>query len=182
MRLGYLVAPAALAEIVGRAIPFLEPAASTVAQAALARFIADGHFAVHLRRMRQLYSERQAVLIAAAERHLGGRIALAPEEAGMHLVGYPIGSLAEAFDDTAYVDAAARAGIALVPLSRYYAGATKRYGLIFGYAGVAPPVIETAMARLAGLLLTPRPAPAKSAEPRQRAPVRMRSGKRQAAR
>src|SRR5262249_27375191 len=111
-----------------------------------------------------------------------GRIALAPEEAGMHLVGYPTDTLAETFDDSAYVEAAARAGVVLAPLSRYYAGAVKRSGLIFGYAGVAPPMIDTATARPAPLLLAPQPAPAKSADPPHRSPARMRSGKRQAAR
>jgi GntR family transcriptional regulator/MocR family aminotransferase len=41
-----------------------------VDQAILADFIAEGHFAHHIRRMRTLYAERQAVLVESATREL----------------------------------------------------------------------------------------------------------------
>ncbi|MBV9523216.1 MAG: PLP-dependent aminotransferase family protein [Alphaproteobacteria bacterium] len=154
LRLGYLVAPPKLADTIVRAFPLLEPPAATIAQATLARFIAEGHFAAHLRRVRQLYAERQAALIGAALRHLGDRIILAPEDAGMHLVGYPAADLEPGFDDLEFARDAARAGIGLSPLSRYYFGAVRRKGLLFGYAGTPPAAIEDAMARLGAMLRT----------------------------
>ena len=49
------------------------PRAALTAQPVLARFMASGDFARHIRRMRRLYARRQAVLVrAAAERHLWG--------------------------------------------------------------------------------------------------------------
>jgi DNA-binding transcriptional MocR family regulator len=53
-------------------------------QAALADFIVDGHFARHIRRMRELYAERQAVLVEAATDELAGVLDVSAAEAGMH--------------------------------------------------------------------------------------------------
>jgi len=38
--------------------------------------------------MRMLYAERQAALVEAARRELGGLIEVRPAEAGMHVVGW----------------------------------------------------------------------------------------------
>ncbi len=152
LRLGYLVAPRALAQIIVCAIPLLEPPASMIAQATLARFIAEGHFAVHLRRMRHLYAARQAALVAAARHHLAGALTLEPDDAGMHLVGYPTPEWTPDFDDLAFADAAANAGITLSPLSRYYAGQVRKMGLLFGYAASPPEAIEDAVERLGTLI------------------------------
>jgi GntR family transcriptional regulator/MocR family aminotransferase len=149
LRLGYLVAPPALAESIAQSLTTLEPVASMVAQTALARFIADGHFAVHLRRMRQLYAVRQAALIDAARVHLAGLLVLEPDAAGMHLVGFPVG---RGFDDQAVARAAAEKGISVQALSRHYAGNAKRSGLMFGYAAIAAESCAPALERLAPLL------------------------------
>src|SRR3954465_6294787 len=85
LRLGYLVVPADLvaAFVAARALADRHP--PSIEQAALADFITEGHFARHIRRTRALYAERQAALLAAADRELAGLIELHPAEAGMHL-------------------------------------------------------------------------------------------------
>jgi GntR family transcriptional regulator/MocR family aminotransferase len=150
LRLGYLVAPPALAEALGKSVTTLEPTASMVAQLALARFIAEGHFAVHLRRMRHLYAARQAALLEAARTTLGEVLTLVGDDAGMHVVGYP--AEGQSFDDRAVADAAAGSGIVVTPLSRHYAGEATRPGLMFGYTAVAPERMAPALARLASVL------------------------------
>lgn len=77
LRLGYLVAPPELAAAFAAARTIVDRHAPTVEQAALADFIIEGHFARHIRRMRALYAERQALLVEAA-RHGGEQLALAP--------------------------------------------------------------------------------------------------------
>ena len=59
VRLAYVVVPGALvpAFTVARAVSGLH--ASTPTQAVLAEFMSEGHFVRHLRRMRNLYWERQ---------------------------------------------------------------------------------------------------------------------------
>jgi len=57
-----------------------------VLQAALARFIRDGHLERHIYRMRAVYRGRRAMLIDALDRHFGGRAVIRGDEAGMHLL------------------------------------------------------------------------------------------------
>jgi GntR family transcriptional regulator/MocR family aminotransferase len=144
LRLGYLVAPADLVDafVAARALADRHP--PSIEQAALADFIAEGHFARHIRRTRALYAERQAALLAAAEHELAGLIELHPAEAGMHLVGW----LPYAISDTDASNRAARAGIDAPALSAYALESLERGGLLLGYAAVDQAEIRQAVQRL----------------------------------
>ncbi len=88
LRVGYMVVPEQLIEAFLAVRALVDAHPSSIAQAALVDFIGEGHLAAHIRRMRALYGERQAALIAAVRGRLGERLALAPSAAGMHLVGH----------------------------------------------------------------------------------------------
>jgi GntR family transcriptional regulator / MocR family aminotransferase len=102
----------------------------------------------HIRRMRQLYAERQAGLIDAFRTRFGERLALAPAAAGMHLVA----RLAPGADDRAIARRAAEAGVEAPALSHYYQGEPTARGLLLGYAGVGQRATERAADRLAEVL------------------------------
>ncbi len=148
LRIGYLVAPPDLAEDFLRARRALDDHPSSIVQPALAAFIEEGHFAAHVRRMRRLYAGRQAALLAAGARHLGGLLSLAPDPAGMHLVGAFEPALAARLGDVEAAHRAAAAGVSVRPLSAFYAGPARRRGLLLGYAGVPDAAIEPAVLRL----------------------------------
>src|SRR5258708_34110186 len=83
LRLGYLVAPPELLKgliathrLIAVHLPLLE-------QMALADFMAEGYFARHVRRMRQLYKERRDALIDALTRERGTRLDITVPEPGM---------------------------------------------------------------------------------------------------
>jgi len=152
LRLGYLVVPPALVEPLLRGRAALDDHPSALVQPVIAQFIEEGHFAAHVRRMRRLYGTRQEVLLAAARARLGGLVELAPDGAGMHLVGRLGPELAGRMDDRAAVAAAAEAGVTLAALSAYFLDLPTRQGLLLGYAGVPEPEIEAAVERLAGAL------------------------------
>jgi GntR family transcriptional regulator/MocR family aminotransferase len=122
--------------------------APVAVQAALADFIAEGHFASHVRRMRGLYAARQARLLRSARRHLAGLLDVAPAEAGMHLVA----ALPPGTDDVALAAEVARAGIVVRPLSVHYVGRPVRNGLLLGYAGVPEREIDRGVEVLARVL------------------------------
>ena len=153
LRLGYLVVPPALVDGFRRARQVLDDHASLLAQPALAQFIEDGHFAAHIRRTRRLYAARQQSLLAAAERHLGDLLSLAPDEAGMHLIAGLGPGLAPGLDDRAVARLALeRARVTVLPLSAFYAGPVARQGLVMGYAGYDEAAIDDAVAGLAKAL------------------------------
>ena len=102
-------------------------------QAALADFIEEGHFASHIRRLRQTYGERRRLLQAslASVAEVGAR--LSPVDSGLHLV--------VEFDaqcDDVYIAAlAAEQGLRVYALSHYSLGDNPDKGLIIGYAYAA---------------------------------------------
>src|SRR6185437_2136313 len=67
LRLGYLVVPDTLSDAFLRASRLLTSGQPALEQRAVAAFMAGGHFARHLRRMRGLYAARRAALAAALE-------------------------------------------------------------------------------------------------------------------
>jgi GntR family transcriptional regulator/MocR family aminotransferase len=150
LRLGYLVLPPDLVDAFARARAAVDDSASIVAQPALAAFIADGHFSAHVRRTRARYAARQAALVEAAGRRLGGLLRLAPSEAGMHLVAAI--EAAVPGDDRAVARAAAARRVTVTPLSDYYAAAPDRRGLLLGYTGADEAAIAAGVERLAAAL------------------------------
>lgn len=147
LRLGYLVAPPQLAEPFRRLRSALDDQPSMVAQPALAAFIGSGHLAAHVRRMRQVYAQRQRAFLKAARTHLKGIVAFRPEESGLHLVGR-LGSAMGGRSDTALAAAAAREGIVLSALSAYDLFGDGPRGLMFGYAAAPEHLVAPALRRL----------------------------------
>jgi GntR family transcriptional regulator/MocR family aminotransferase len=148
LRLGYVVVPRDLvaAFTVIRDATDTFPAA--LQQAAMTDFLREGHFARHLRRMRQLYRERYTVLVEALQRELAGTLELVGTDTGMHLTAL----LPEGVDDIALTRRAAAAGISVRPLSVCYLKPPRRGGLILGYGGATPEQIREGVRILKSLL------------------------------
>jgi GntR family transcriptional regulator / MocR family aminotransferase len=148
LRLGYLVVPPGLVDAFVAARALTDRHSPSVTQAALADFLDGGHFARHVRQTRALYAERQAALVDAARRLLGGRLEVAPAEAGMHLTGW----LPAGMDDRQAARAAIAHDVDAPPLSSYRIRPGRpgeRGGLVLGYAAYTAREIEEACARLA---------------------------------
>lgn len=144
LRLGYMVVPPDLIGPFVAAKALADRHAPSAEQAVLADFIAEGHFARHIRRTRVLYAERQAVLVAAAARDLGGLLEVAPAEAGMHLVGrLPAGA-----DDRRASAQALAHGVEAPALSSYGLAAERPQGLLLGYAAFSQADILEGVRRL----------------------------------
>jgi GntR family transcriptional regulator/MocR family aminotransferase len=144
LRLGYLVVPLDLVNAFVAAKALADRHPPSIEQAALADFIAEGHFARHIRRTRALYAGRQAALIAAAQHELAGLMELHPAAAGMHLVGW----LPPGMADTDAASRAAAVGVDVSPLSAYALEPLERGGLLLGYAAADQNEIHRAVRRL----------------------------------
>ncbi len=145
LRIGYMIVPEHLIDAFLAVRALIDAHPSSIAQAALADFISEGHLAAHIRRMRSLYAARQQAMIEALRRRLDGVLRVAPAEAGMHLVAY----LPPGTDDREVATAAAAAGIEAPPLSGFYQAPPERPGLLLGYAGVPEKEIPKAVDLLA---------------------------------
>lgn len=152
LRLGYLVLPEDLVDPFTAARSLSDRQPPALEQVVVARFIEQGHFMRHVRRMRQLYAERQEYLIELGRRELAGLLELASGEAGMHLVGW----LPRGTDDRAASRSALANGVEVRPLSAYAygqnTGTLDRPGLVLGYTGVSCEELAEGVRRLAASL------------------------------
>ncbi len=147
LRLGYIVVPPALVGAFTAAQSTLNGPVTAIDQRVLARFMADGHFERHIRRMRALYAERQAMLLDHADL-LNGLLELSPVEAGMHLVG----RLVKNVDDRLAARHAAKLGIVALSLSQFSFNHNGQQGLLLGYTAIDPATIREDVGRLATAL------------------------------
>ena len=131
IRIGYVIAPPALVDAFVVARVRSDRGAPQLEQAALADFIAEGHFSRHIRRTRNLYAGRQATFIDLIRRDLSGLIDIRPSEAGMHLTGWR----PDGWNDREVSRLTAPPLRVAVPaLSSYALEAPTRLGLVLGYA------------------------------------------------
>jgi len=143
LRIGYFVLPPALVGMVRNAMALVFRSMPLASQMALADFLAEGHFATHLRSMRELYAGRRSRFLAAAE--VGGVLLQAEiPDSGMNaLVWLPPG-----LDDREASRRAIAAGVHCYPLSDYSVGPSPP-GLILGFAGVSEGQFLPGLRRLA---------------------------------
>ncbi|MBZ9781903.1 PLP-dependent aminotransferase family protein [Pseudomonas sp. REP124] len=101
-------------------------------QVTTARFIEQGHFPRHLKRMRDLYSSRRGLLADALHAVLGDQCSVDRQVGGMHLIL----RLAPGMDDRAIALRAREAGLSIQALSNWYASTPAAQGLLLGFTNV----------------------------------------------
>jgi len=133
LRLGYVVAPAGEAERVIDAHRWLDGGRPGLEQAVVADFMAHGHFARHLKKMRTAYDIRRAALSAAIGEAFGPQARIERSAGGLHLV--------VRFDtphrDVELVRRAAGAGLRPVPLSPMSWAADRGDALLVGFGNTS---------------------------------------------
>jgi GntR family transcriptional regulator/MocR family aminotransferase len=132
LRLGYLVLPEELVGVFARANLHQSFGASTLTQRIVTAFMIEGHFARHVKRMRDLYGERRKVLSAALSAVFGERIAVDLKPGGMHLIV----RCSNRADDVQLAKLAQDAGLAVEPLSKRAVAYPCGRALLLGFTNV----------------------------------------------
>ncbi len=148
LRLGYLVIPRDLLDYFAATKSITSRHSSLLEQVVLCDFITEGHFGRHIRRMREVYAERLAVLLDEAQKKLGGLLEISRVEAGLQTVGW----LLEGIDAKSAAKAAAARNVEVTPLSIYNRGRMLREGLQLGFAAVDAREIRRGVRDLAASL------------------------------
>jgi GntR family transcriptional regulator / MocR family aminotransferase len=148
LRIGYAVVPRVLLQAFVGARYLIDRQPATLQQAVVAEFMQQGHFAAHIRRMRQLYRDQRDALVETLARRAAGDLEVALPDQGMHLVAY----LRDGWSDVAIEEAARQAGIIVRAISRFYRSGRPRPGLMLGFSGFPRQLIVPAAARLATLV------------------------------
>ena len=140
LRLGYLVTPARLAERFTAAAHALSGGYGRLEQLVVARFMTEGHFARHLKRMRGLYAARRTHLAAALINAFGDRLQIGLQSGGMHLLARPSGGA----PDRELVRRAERDGLAPAALSAHAIVADTGPGLLLSFTNIPETQAEPA--------------------------------------
>src|SRR2546423_5572101 len=88
LRLGYVVAPEPLVDSLVKTRSTMDQHSSAIDQATLARFITEGFFLSHIKRMRKIYLKRRDFFIKEFNRLLGNRFTLQVPEAGFNIIAW----------------------------------------------------------------------------------------------
>ena len=144
LRLGFVIAPAWARAALMLARQRADWHGNLHVQDTLAAFIAEGHLARHVRRMRATYGQRRRALLEGITRELGRWLAPVPGCAGLH-----VGTRAIAAVDLARVAGRARAlGVNVDRIGRYAIGGDVIDGLLFGYGAIEAAAIPRALQAL----------------------------------
>jgi len=88
LRLGYILAPEHLVEPMIKIRAVIDQHSPAIDQATLARFLTEGFFLTHIKRMRKLYSDRRDFFIEQFNKLLSKYFILEIPEAGLHFVAW----------------------------------------------------------------------------------------------
>ncbi len=151
LRTGFMVVPANLVAPLRCVLARMAPHGRVADQLALADFLRNGQFGVHLRRMRRLYLARRDRLLDALERHFGDAVAVHGSSAGIHMslqFGNP------ALVDIDVAAAALEQGLVARALSAHATGLRQHgwNGLLLGYSQVGESDIDASVKTLAKVM------------------------------
>ncbi len=138
LRLGWMVAPAHLRNELIREKVFNDMGGALLEQLAFARFLENGGFARHLRRVRPIYRRRHDAAIEALSTHVPGARATGAA-AGLHLfVRLPDGC-----DEQAVLERAQVKGVLIEPAAWHFAASqTAPPALVLGYGAISEAAIK----------------------------------------
>ncbi len=153
IRLGFIIVPEGLAELFAAAGADFDRDGDQLLQSTMARFILDGHYASHVRLLRQEYGARREVLVRSLYEHLPACMAT---DSPIQILGGPRGvhltlSFPAQVDDQQVARACAERGVTVIPLSVYAVRRTHS-GVVLSYAGTNVEDIQPLVGLIAPVL------------------------------
>jgi GntR family transcriptional regulator/MocR family aminotransferase len=152
LRLGYVVAPEPLVDSLIKIRSAMDQHSSPIDQATLARFINEGFFLSHIKRMRKIYSDRRDFFIEQFNKLLGDRFTLQVPEAGLNIVAW----LKHEEDFATIRRVTIDLGIRPSSLSFFCIEARLTPAFVFGFAAWTPAQIRESLVKLASALKAKR--------------------------
>jgi GntR family transcriptional regulator/MocR family aminotransferase len=143
LRLGFIVAPPWAMDALIAAKQHSDLLSPFINQHALAAFIADGHLARHIRKMRSIYNQRRRLLLDG----LPSWLHPIPSFAGLHIAALIRNS--KSADEI--VERARDVDVGIGTVGRYCVGKLDLQGLVFGYGGITERSIAEGLKRLSQL-------------------------------
>src|SRR5438876_4613874 len=148
LRLAYILAPEQLVEPMIKIRAVMDQHSPAIDQATLARFLTEGFFLSHIKRMRKLYSDRREFFIEQFSHLLSKYFILEIPEAGLHFVAW----LRRKADLPLITRVCSEIGMRPSPLSSCFMKAEAEPALTFGFAAWSRAQIREGLSRFAAAL------------------------------
>jgi GntR family transcriptional regulator/MocR family aminotransferase len=146
LRLGFMIVPPSLREAAYKAKHVTDWHTATIAQSALARFIDEGAFARHIRKVSRTYSERHGTLTAAIKMYFGDHLDLVPSSTGLHIAAYARRASVDNID--AIASQAFDLGVAIQRIATFRVDGEPQAGVVLGYGAIETARIAEGLRRL----------------------------------
>jgi GntR family transcriptional regulator/MocR family aminotransferase len=130
LRLGFVVSPPSLSEAMQKAKYVTDYHTSMPAQGVLARFIADGGFARHVRRASRVYRQRHELITRYLTSHFSEHLEVIPSATGLHITAVARRASVERI--RAVLRKASDVGVRLHDLSAHSVKPPSRSGIVLG--------------------------------------------------
>jgi len=144
IRLGFVVAPSWAQRALVAAKHCADVHCSVADQDTLAAFIAEGHMARHVRRMRPIYAARLQLLLMRLHKDFSHWLEPIPSVTGLHIAAFAKPSV----DIDAIVERARARDVGVYSRRPYYLEGTPRQGIVFGYGSIGEREIAEGLSRL----------------------------------
>ncbi len=148
LRLGYILAPEQLVEPMIKIRAVMDQHSPAIDQATLARFLTEGFFLSHIKRMRKLYSDRREFFIEQFNKLLSKYFVLEIPEAGLHFVAW----LRRKTDLPLITRVCNEIGMRPSPLSSCFMKAEAEPALTFGFAAWSRAQIREGLSKFAAAI------------------------------
>jgi GntR family transcriptional regulator / MocR family aminotransferase len=145
LRLGFVIAPPQLVDTLVKVRAVMDQHSPAIDQATLARFITEGFFLSHVKRIRELYAQRRVFFIEQFRKWLGEYFDLEVTPAGLHFIAW----LRRKEDFPLFMRAREETGVWPRPLSFFCIKAQLDPAFVFGFAAWSSAQIEQGLAKLA---------------------------------
>ncbi|MFP7446084.1 PLP-dependent aminotransferase family protein [Bacillus infantis] len=131
-RLSYIVLPPALMAGYKRDFSLYSQPVSPIIQEATARFMKEGDFDQHIRKMRVLYQAKHKVLLESVSSMMEHKAAVIGQKAGLHILIKLEGRKSEEL-----AAKAAKKGVKVYPANQYWAGGEGDDLIMLGFGGLS---------------------------------------------
>jgi GntR family transcriptional regulator / MocR family aminotransferase len=151
LRLAFVIAPPSIHHALRAAKYVSDWHTALPTQAALAGFIEEGTLARHIRRTREEYAARQALILGILRRDFADSLEVIPANVGMHLAAHLRPGVR--LDDREIVRRARALDVGMYAISQFAQDPATRHGLVIGYGAIARDRIEDSLGRLAAAMV-----------------------------
>ena len=149
LKLGYIVVPNELQASFEQSFSSLWAVGSLLDQKVVTEYMVNGHFSLHIKKMRKLYGERRAALANALEKKLPDELSISLQAGGMHLIG----ELLNTTNEKLLLQKARELGIEPHPLSKFQINAEQPPALLLNFTNVEVASAESVVEKLAQAIL-----------------------------